>query len=98
MPETVLIPTITTLSISGNNISIKTQYNSIDSPSTISAFIASSVGILNSTSYIEGELVITVNNTTLANYYLDINGNLILITTDPGVYTIDSDGNLTYTI
>ena len=100
MSETKLIPTITELIVAGSGISIKTSYFEDTLPDTISAAISESSGMQDGISYVEGELLIqTKNNPQNIFYTLNSDGNLILnITTgDETSYSINSNGDLTYT-
>jgi len=90
-----LIPVVTSLIYSSPNIiEILTQYWNYGN--LITTFISNVVGNLNSTPYIEGELIVTSNNPSLS-IYLDANGNLIIVSPDAANYAIDSNGELTYT-
>ena len=80
------------------NISIATSYKS-PPPYTVVAFIANAAGVYNGVSYIEGEVIIAVMGGigTLPSFYLDTSGNLIVDSPDAANYSIDANGNLTYT-
>lgn len=101
MPETKLIPTITTLLVDGSSISITSEY--LDTsllPDTLLAAIAETLGIQDSTLFEEGDLIIKVKEYLNHIFYqLDSDGNLILTvnTGDASNYSVDSDGNLIYT-
>ncbi len=100
MPESKIIPTLTTLTVTGNTISIKSEYFEDSLPDTLAARIASVPGIQDGVSYIEGDGLIQMKNSPEhLTYYLDNNGNLILSinTGDQDNYSIDSNGNLVYT-
>lgn len=98
MPQTQIVPTQTSISVIGLNIAIKTEYVSSGPPNVISAFISETIGMLNGTSYVEGELIITVKDYPDTDFLLDSMGNLIVISDDANNYNIDSNGNLTYTV
>jgi len=100
MPITQKIPTQTSVSVIGNNITIKTYYLGEELPEILFAKITDIVGSDNGTPYIEGELLIEMLNYLLhIDCYVDGNGNLILQnnTGDTEKYSIDNDGYLTYT-
>jgi hypothetical protein len=99
--ETKIIPTITSLTVSGNDIEIRTEYLDITTlPDTLSADITEVVGMQDNTPYIEGELIIKMKNSPPnISYLIDNNGDLILIdiTGDTANYSVDSNGELIYT-
>jgi len=98
MPQTAIIPTFTSISIIGTQISIKSQYVNVP-PYTIIAFIADVDGTLDGVSYFQGDLIFSVMNYPglAINFYLDSNGNLVVNSFDANHYSIDSNGQLTYT-
>jgi len=100
MPETKLIPTVTTSTVVNSIISIFTEFL-LQPPFTIIAFISEIVASKNGTSFIEGDLVITMTNSPeKIDYFLDSLGNLIVNANSPedaAKYSIDSNGDLIYT-
>lgn len=96
----VLVPTITILTISGNNIEIESEYVQDILPDTIMARITNTVGVQDSVSFIEGQLLIQMKNYPQdLTYFVDNLGNLILQinTGDGNRYSIDpEDGELEY--
>lgn len=100
MPELKIIPTVTEANITGTLISIKTSYQENVLPDTIEAFISDLPGNKNLIPYTNGELIITTKNSPQnLNYFIDSNGNLILIanTGDGSKYSVDNNGHLIYT-
>lgn len=97
--ETKLIPTYTTSSVIGSAITITTTY--IDSSltsGTILAFISESVQSVETVGFIEGEGGITKDSSSLMNFYLDSNGNLIASGPDAAKFSVDSlTGQLQFT-
>lgn len=101
MPELKIISTVTELTVTGDDISIKTSYQENVLPDTLEARLATESGIENGTSYIQGEGLIKMKNSPEnLNYYLNGNGELILIINsgDGSNYSINSNGELIYTI
>lgn len=94
----VLLPTETSISIIGTNISILTEYVSKGYPYILKGEIKNDVGSEGGVSYIEGELLIKIKNGAypgLIDAYIDNNGNLILVgDSDVNNYYLNSDGDL----
>lgn len=98
MPQTAQIPTILLITpTGGENYNITSKYYEAP-PSTIMAFISDLISTLNLTSFVENELIITVSNIGLIYYYIDTNGNLIVVSVDSANYEIDINGELIYNI
>lgn len=92
---TSVIQTITSIiNLPLNVINIFTQY--INNGSIIYAFISNYVGSINSVPFKEGELIVTKND-PLLNIYLNANGELIINSQDANKYSINLNGELTYT-
>jgi hypothetical protein len=89
MPETKLISTLTDITTSGSNISIRSYYQEDNIlPDTILAYIENN------------DLFIKMKNSPdNIDYMIDSNGHLILTisTGDESNYDIDSNGHLIYT-
>ena len=100
MAETLQIPTTTTLTTVGNTIKAFTFYDEGVQPYVLEAFIADDAGIIDGVPYIEGELVITMNNyPAQINFSIDsVLGDLIIWALENSSnYDIIADGNLQYT-
>lgn len=96
MAQEVLIPTATTVTINGQDITIYTYYNGdiTNTPGIIQAFIAEESSAIGFVSYVEGELIVVMKDNYAASIYLDSNGNLILEAEDSQKYYIDENGYL----
>ncbi len=102
MPETKLIPTVTTLNVTGSTIKIFTEYVGQDLPYILSVFIADQVGSLNNISYIEGQLIANFKSEKYSNdidLFIDNEGNLVVKSLGGDVenYSIDTEGNFIWT-
>lgn len=99
MAEEKIIPIITSTRTEedGTILFIKSAYFSDLLPNTIQALIASMVGELDGTSYIEGELILQVKNYPDAiNYSINSDGELIVMsaTGDVNNYSINDNQEL----
>ncbi len=99
--ETKQIPTTTQLQVDGSDINIFTFYDPDIWPNIVEVFIAEIVGMLDGVPYIEGELIVAMNNYPLQiSCEINSDGEFI-IWTPPGNeaehYSINSDGDLIFT-
>lgn len=99
LPEPSFIPS-TSLAASNGQITANTEFYEVDSlPETVQAFLPTIPGNQDTVEYIEGELVIEMQNSPQdLSYAIDDFGNLILIiaTGDEDAYSIDEYGCLIY--
>ena len=96
MPETKLIPTVTSLDVIGSIIKIFTQYFE-DACDVIQIFIANVAGILGSVLYKEGELVVEIIDSSYPDsidFFIDTGGSLVATGTNANRYLINSNGEL----
>ena len=94
MPETKLIPTVTSLKVINSIIEIFTQFLKI-ACDTIQVFLSSVVGTLGGVSFKEGELVIEMDNSPdNIDFFVDTDGNLIATGLNSNHYAINSLGEL----
>ena len=96
MSETKIIPTSTSVSVLGTDITIHTEYVE-DLPNTLKAEITSDVGIINGVNFTNGELLITMKNyPEKINYTINGMGELIVYATTPDLdkYSINENGDL----
>lgn len=101
MAEQRIIPTRTTINISGLDIDIFNEYFELDLPYTIQSRISEGVGSQEGTSYIEGELLIKMIDEffpTEIDYFLNEDGTLTVKSEsgDVNQYSIDEEGFLIY--
>lgn len=99
MPGTAIINTITSVNVVGTDKYITTQYFD-PLPNTVFAFIATEDGEMNCVPYTEGDLVVTFSNDTQESWYINTNGELVVIANGQEIvtnYSIDNLGNLIYT-
>ncbi len=100
MPETKQIPTQTTVLVQGQQVTITTFYVEDTLPNTIFAQIAENIGQQDTVNFTEGDLVIQMNNYPQKIFYaINTAGDLIVFanTGDASNYSIDNNGNLTWT-
>lgn len=102
MPEIRQIPVLTTATVSGNNIAIKSEYseNLNQLPNIIQSLITNTVEAVNNISHIEGELIIISKNSRVTVYFNPRSGELFLrsLDNDAQKYSIDfQTGQLQYT-
>ena len=104
MPESRIIPTQTTLSVIGSNITINTKYVDVSQGGVLLAFISEIVGgqSVDSVPFIEGDGGIQMNDDfypSSLNFSLDQpTGDLIVTAPDSAQYSVDtSTGELVYT-
>jgi len=98
--EEKIIATITTFRSVLNTIYIKSEYYLGLLPNTISVFISNSIGNSNSVPYVEGQLVIEMNDSpTLVDYNINNSGELVVGTStgDSSNYYVNSSGELMWT-
>lgn len=100
MPETRIIPTNTTVTVSGATVQIFTEYdpNAGAEPFLVNAFIADAAGSTDSVIFSEGDLVFQ-NDGTPQQFTAEINnqGELVIISEKANFYSIDqSTGELIY--
>lgn len=98
--EEKIIATITTFRSALNTIYIKSEYYLGLLPNTISTLIGTAIGNSNSVPYIEGELVIEMNDyPTLVDYNINSSGELVVGTStgDSSNYYVNSSGELMWT-
>lgn len=89
------LETTTSFEIIGSTINIKTAYSRI-LPTLIEVRITDTVGVMEGTPYIEGELLIKYKSTQVLAYINDM-GELILVgTVEVNDYSIDTTGDLIY--
>jgi len=88
--ETRVLPTITQINVSGNQISILTYYS--QSQEVITAFISELQQSIGGVNFIEGEGGITVQGVEL-NFFVnsDDDGDLIVIGENAGQFSLDED-------
>jgi hypothetical protein len=92
------LSTQTTVNVVGNLISITASYQAL-SINTLIAFISEFIQIVDSVSFVEGELGIRmINSPDKIDYRMNDDGELIVIADDVANYDIDDDGNLIYTL
>lgn len=99
MPEEKILSTQLVVTILSNNISIRSYYNGSEVDiNTLSAFISDIIQVVDGTSFIEGELGMTLKNyPSKIDYSIDSNGNLIVFGDDAANYLIDENtGELIY--
>ena len=101
MAETKQIPVITTATIVGSDISIKSEYapNKGLPPAINSCFVSDSAASVNFVSYIEGELVFLVDGGTAQGFLNTSTGELSIVSQlgDESKYNLNPQtGELTY--
>jgi hypothetical protein len=101
MAEQKIIPTRTTVNISGLNINIFNEYFELALPYTIQSRISEGVAVQEGTSYIEGELLIKMVDEFFPSeidYFLNDDGTLTVKSESGDVdqYSIDEEGFLIY--
>ena len=94
MAEIRQIQTTTSISKVSNTILIETKY--LQAGGDTYLFIAEENGNINGVNYMQGEEVAVISQNDV-DFFIDINGNLVVNAPDPQNYTIDSMGNLRYT-
>lgn len=95
------LPIGTEITIEGSNLTLKTEYRPDILPNTIECFIGESDGIRTFyKKFTYGELMIETKNRLLVDFYINDNGDLIVISSskDTDQYTIDEFGDLVYEI
>lgn len=94
MPETKLVPSVTTLTVIDSVIEILTEF--FDGLcNTISAFLSDEVSNQDGVPYIEGELIIKmVNFPDQIDYDINNQGELTVTSPDANDYSIDNNGDL----
>lgn len=95
----VLLSTLTDTTVLIPDLDIYTYYIEEGIPPFIfNIFISDNSGLYLGVPYKEGELLAKYDENEIDSLVLDSNGNLIVTSDDSANYSIDSDGNLIYTI
>jgi hypothetical protein len=95
-----VVSSLTNYTILDGDIVIFTYYNDSDTPpNIIQMLIEDYVGSLDGTDFIENELLAILKNyPSLIDVQLNSGGDLLIIGNDALQYSINSNGELTYTI
>ena len=93
----VLISSLTNVTVAIPDVDIFTYYDSGLLPNILSLLIGDQSGILNGTTYVEGDLVATYRASGV-NLTIDSDGNLTIDSEDAANYSLDAlTGSLIYT-
>ena len=95
MSEKKIISTITEVSVDSGDLSIFTFFG--DNTNYLSFFISESEFKKNGVEFIEGELGYSQKGYKDVSFYINEQGELIVISDDPDRFTINEDGQLTIT-
>lgn len=95
MPEQKILNTETEIQISGSTLGIYTYYT--NKLQDIIAFISSSIQNINSILFAEGELGYKKSGYSDVSFFLNNNGDMIVMADDADKFSINGDGQLTIT-
>jgi hypothetical protein len=98
MAEIKIIPTRTTLNVTGTQIEIFNEYWPDDVPPDIlSSEVKEDTGVVSNGPFQEGDLVMNIKNYPFrTNVLLSSNGDLIIDSPESNFYSINDSGELIY--
>ena len=95
MADKRVLTTHTDVTIQGTNIEIYTYYTPREND--IFAFITDSLKTENGVSFVENELGYTKRGYDDVSFFINENGELVVLANNPDQFAIDTDGQLTIT-